>query len=86
MDSPTETTDVLQPSEEAQNVGGMDAIRNAIKASLEPKEKEPAQPDEAPEATENEIPTPEPTEAETQHADDGDEVDSGDDIRIPKAN
>ena len=84
MDSPTETTDVLQPSEEAQNVGRMDAIRNAIKASLEPKEKEPAQPDEAPEATENEIPTPEPTEAETQHAEDGEEVDSGDDIGYRK--
>ena len=84
MESPTDTTDVLQPSEEAQNVGGMDAIRNAIKASLEPKEKEPAQPDEAPEATENEIPTPEPTEAETQHADDGEEVDSGDDIGYRK--
>ena len=84
MESPTDTTDVLQPSEEAQNVGGMDAIRNAIKASLEPKEKEPAQPDEAPEATENEIPTPEPTEAETQHAEDGEEVDSGDDIGYRK--
>ena len=84
MESPTDTTDVLQPSEEAQNVGGMDAIRNAIKASLEPKEKEPVQPDEAPEATENEITTPEPTEAETQHADDGDEVDSGDDIGYRK--
>ena len=84
MDSPTETTDVLQPSEEAQSVGGMDAIRNAIKASLEPKAKEPVQPDEAPEATENEIPTPEPTEAETQHAEDGEEVDSGDDIGYRK--
>ena len=84
MESPTDTTDVLQPSEEAQNVGGMDAIRNAIKASLEPKEKDPVQPDEAPEATENEIPTPEPTEAETQHAEDGEEVDSGDDIGYRK--
>ena len=84
MESPTETTTALQPVEEAQSVGGMDAIRNAIKASLEPKEKEPAQPDEAPKATENEIPTPEPPEAETQHAEDGDEGKPEEDIRAEK--
>ena len=84
MDSPNETTTDNQPVEADNSVGGMDAIRNAIKASLEPKEKEPAQPDEAPEATEQDIPTPEPPEAETQQADDEIQDDSGDDIGYRK--
>jgi len=84
MDSPNETTTDNQPVEADKSVGGMDAIRNAIKASLEPKEKEPAQPDEAPEATEQDIPTHEPPEAETQPADDDVQDDSGDDIGYRK--
>jgi hypothetical protein len=84
MDSPNETTTDNQPVEADNSVGGMDAIRNAIKASLEPKEKEPAQPDEAPEATEQDIPTYEPPEAETQPDEDDVQDDSGDDIGYRK--
>ena len=84
MDSPNETTTDNQPVEADKSVGGMDAIRNAIKASLEPKEKEPAQPDEAPEATEQDIPTYEPPDAETQPDEDDVQDDSGDDIGYRK--
>jgi hypothetical protein len=79
MDSPNETTTDNQPVEADNSVGGMDAIREAIKANLEPKE-----PEQSPQATEQDIPTPEPPEAETQQADDEVQDDSGDDIGYRK--
>lgn len=68
MDNPEVTTADLQPAEEESSVGGMDAIRDAIKASLEPVE------DQAPETQEPE-PT-EPTPEEPQQAEETEQEDT----------
>lgn len=67
MDNPEVKAMDNQPMEEESSVGGMDAIRDAIKANLEPQ-AEPA----------TEIPEPEipdPPEAETQQADEAEQED-----------
>lgn len=58
MDKSESMADALQSSEEAPQTGGMDAIRDAIKANLEPQQPEPA-------TEKEELPEP-PTQEETQ--------------------
>ena len=53
MSNPESTAEASQPSEAENVVGGMEALRNALKDSLSP------QPEEAPETVE-EPPVPEP--------------------------
>lgn len=72
MDNPEVKSTDNQPVEEASSVGGMDAIREAIKANLSPQEPETA-PEPAPETQEPESTDPiseEPQQAEAQGEED----------------
>ena len=64
MSDEIKTADATQPSEEVENAGGMDAIREAIKAQLEPVQETVKEPAEEPVAEGEQLPQTEEPEKE----------------------